>query len=102
MLAASRRRRRLLAALFAVGGAFLLLVPEAYVPPSLYGKGLIAGPAFLLLGLTGLVYPAAIPDPRPPGGAVAAAAQAGAPGLVFGGCVFFLGLGIGAWLAFAR
>jgi hypothetical protein len=100
MQAASRFRRRVLSAIFVIGATVLLLAPAEYVPPGMRWKGLLAAPAFLLLGALGLVYPPAVPDPRPPGGAVAAAAQAGAPGLVFGGCVFFVGLAIGAWLAF--
>jgi hypothetical protein len=100
MRAASRFRRRVLSAVFVAASALLLLTPAEYVPPGMRWKGLLAAPAFLLLGAVGLAYPKAVPDPRPPAGAIGAVAEAGSPGLVFGGCVFFVGLAVGAWLAF--
>jgi hypothetical protein len=102
MQAASRFRRRTLSAAFVAASSLILLLPPAFVPPGMRWKGLLLAPAFLSLGAVGLVYPQAVPDPRPPGGAIGAVAEAGAPGLVFGSCVWFLGLAFGAWLAFAR
>src|SRR5262245_2691273 len=98
----SRFRRRLLSAAFVALAVVILLAPAEYVPPGMRWKGLLAAPAFLLLGLVGVFYPKAVPDPRHPAGAVGAVGEAGAPGLVFGGCVFFVGLCVGAWLAFFR
>jgi hypothetical protein len=100
MQAASRFRRRLLSVVFIALSSIVLLTPAEYFPPGMRWKGLLAAPAFLLLGAVGLLYPPAVPDPRPPGGAIGAVAEAGAPGLVLGGCVFFVGLGIGVWLVF--
>jgi hypothetical protein len=102
MLPASRRRRRILSALFVAGGVLLMLAPPNAMPPGTRLKGLLIAPAFLMLGTLGLVYPKAVPDPRPAAGAVGAVAEAGSPGLVLGGCVFALGLAVGAWLAFGR
>jgi hypothetical protein len=95
--AASRLRRRLLAASFLVLGSVILLVPAEFMSPSMRWKGLLLAPAFLSLGLTGLLFPRSVPDPYPPGGAVSAVAEAGSTGLVIGACAFFIGLGIGVW-----
>jgi hypothetical protein len=101
MQAGSRFRRRALSVVLLAVSTLILMAPPEYVPPGMRWKGLLAAPAFLLLGAVGLVYPKAVPDPFPPSGAIGAVAEAGSPGLVFGGCVFFVGLCIGAWLAFA-
>ena len=102
MQASSRFRRRALSAVFVAAGCLILLAPPEYIPAGIAWKGLLCAPALVLLGAVGLVYPRAVPDPRPPGGAIGAVAEAGSAGLVFGGCVFFVGLGFGAWLAFWR
>jgi hypothetical protein len=101
MQAASRFRRRVLSAVFIVAPSLLLMAPSEYTAHVRW-KILLAAPPFLLLGVVGLVYPAAVPDPRPPSGAIGGVAEAGSPGLVFGGCVFFVGIAIGAWLAFGQ
>jgi hypothetical protein len=87
-----------LSAIFVIAAGVLLQAPADDLSPGMRWKILLVAPAFLLLGAVGLVYPKAVPDPHPPAGAVGAAAEAGAPGLVFGGCVFFVGLAIGTWL----
>jgi hypothetical protein len=102
MQAASQFRRRVLSAVFVAASCLILLASPEYVPPGMRWKGLLVAPAFLLLGAVGLVYPQAVPDPRPPGGAIGAVAEAGSPGLVLGGCVFFVGIGVGAWLAWGK
>lgn len=70
----SRLRRRALSVGFLALSTVILLAPPEGCTPGVRWKGLVAAPAFLLLG---------------------------AVGLVFGGCAFFGGLCLGAWLAFA-
>ena len=100
MRAASRLRRRLLSAGFVAAAMLMLLIALEDLAPSMRWKALLCAPPCLLLGLVGLVYPWAVPDPRPPAGAIGAVAGAGTPALAFGGCVFFVGIAIGVWLLF--
>jgi hypothetical protein len=72
------------------------------LPPGARWKALFLAPAFLMLGSLGLVYPKSVPDLRPAAGVLGAVAEAGSPAFMLGGCVFAVGLGIGAWLAFFR
>ena len=99
MSPASRRRRRLLALGFLIGAAVLFFCRD-FVAPLHRKKAMLCAPALFLLGVSALLYPATIPDPRHEFGIVGAVSESGSRPMIVGGVLMFLGFVIGVWLVF--